>query len=241
MLPNQDSVPVFVQIRKAPRLDLNRHPEWRARPYAELHATNDRKNKIIDVMSVACPRGFSTVLKGETFDIWEPDTGTYYGYANPKVRLPELQRRRKEGFGRANSPFFEFKREATRASPGTTATLPCMYPRIAFRDVTRASDTRTARAPWCRQRSSWPTPPPTSSGRVGMSETRNLCWASCRVAAWTGTCADLSRSPELQCSEPASSPTPATDQRALATDRRTRRAVGLCQQHLYGLRYSRRG
>lgn len=145
MLPTQDSVPVFVQLRKAPRLDFNRHPDWRVRPYAELHATKDKQNGIIDVMSVACPRGFWPVFKGETFDIWESDTGAYYGYANPKVALPELQRRRKDGFGRSNSPFFEFKREATQGKFDTERSLPCMFPRIAFRDVTRATDSRTVR------------------------------------------------------------------------------------------------
>ena len=42
LLPHEDSVEVFAQLRKAPRLDLNASGNWRARPDAELHATSQK-------------------------------------------------------------------------------------------------------------------------------------------------------------------------------------------------------
>lgn len=147
LLPSEGSAAVFAQIRKAPRLDLNRPGEWRARPYAELHATNDKKQNggVIDVTSATRPKGHWPVFKGESFDLWEPDTGTYYGWANPKAALPELEQRRQSGRGRETSPFSEFARNDPRMAGGQKS-LPCQKPRIAFRDVTRATDTRTVRA-----------------------------------------------------------------------------------------------
>ena len=41
LLPSQESGDVFLQLRKAPRLDLNQADSWRARPHRELDATND--------------------------------------------------------------------------------------------------------------------------------------------------------------------------------------------------------
>jgi hypothetical protein len=147
MLPTERSAAVFAQLRKSPRLDLNSAGKWRARPYAEFHATNDKYANgkgFIDVMSTACPRGFWPVFKGESFDIWSPDTGAYYGYANPQTTLPELERRRAEGLGRSNSPFHEM-RPLGKFARGVE-TLACRFPRIAFRDISRSTDTRTLRA-----------------------------------------------------------------------------------------------
>jgi type I restriction-modification system DNA methylase subunit len=42
LLPGEQSAEIFAQIRKAPRLDQNDVNSWRARPYTELHATNDK-------------------------------------------------------------------------------------------------------------------------------------------------------------------------------------------------------
>jgi len=73
LLPTERSVEVFAQLRKAPRLDLNDGKSWRARPDTELHATAQKP--LMDLESERCPRGFWPVFKGESFDIWTPDTG----------------------------------------------------------------------------------------------------------------------------------------------------------------------
>jgi hypothetical protein len=140
LLPTDESVEVFAQLRKSPRLDLDDSKTWRVRPHTELHATNDKD--LIDIKSKGCPAGFWPVYKGESFDLWTPDTGTYYAWADPEKVLPHLQQKRLRGAHNPNSPFSEFDRNWLR----DIRTLPCLRPRIAFRDVSRATDSRTVRA-----------------------------------------------------------------------------------------------
>lgn len=135
LLPSDESAEVFAQLRKSPRLDLDDGVSWRARPQTDLHATNDKK--FMDVASVEQPDGFWPVFKGESFDLWTPDTGTYYGWTDPEVVLPALQGKRERATSR--SAFSEFD-EAWRNDPKT---LPCLRPRIAFRDITNRTNQRT--------------------------------------------------------------------------------------------------
>ncbi len=84
--------------------------------------------------------GYWPVYKGESFDIWTPDTGVYYAWANPEPALEWLQRKRmRAGKSRRDSVHREFPIEYLR----DRSTLPCFRPRIAFRDVARATDRRT--------------------------------------------------------------------------------------------------
>ncbi len=138
LLPSDESAEVFVQIRKAPRLDHDDGSGWRARPHAELHATNDKK---LMTFTEEPPRGFWPVFKGESFDLWEQDTGAYYAWADPKKVIPELQKSRLRSAKLARSAFHGMSADSLR-DPGS---LPCHDVRIAFRDVTRATDTRTIR------------------------------------------------------------------------------------------------
>lgn len=137
LLPGPDSVSVFLKLRRAPRLDLDDAASWRARPYAELHATNDKK--LMDLETARCPRGHWPVYKGESFDIWTPDTGSYYGWADADEVVEELQQRRERAGSREASPFGEF----TAAWLRNRRTLPCHGARIAFRDVTNRTNQRT--------------------------------------------------------------------------------------------------
>ena len=137
LLPAEESAQVFAQLRKAPRLDLDDGRSWRARPYTELHATND---KPLMKLTERQPEGFWPVYKGESFDIWQPDTGTYYAWADPEKLLHHLQVKRQRSRNKENSPFAEFTDPAWFNS---MKTLPCLYPRIAFRDVTNRTNQRT--------------------------------------------------------------------------------------------------
>lgn len=139
LLPTEESVGVFAQLRRAPRLELNDGSTWRARPQTELHATNDKG--FMDLESEACPVGFWPVFKGESFDIWTPDTGRYYAWANPETLLPQLQAKRLRAGSNAKSPFSECDATWCR----DPKTLPCLHPRVAFRDVSRSTDSRTIR------------------------------------------------------------------------------------------------
>lgn len=122
LLPTDESVEVFTQLRKSPRLDLNDGTSWRTRPHTELHATNDKG--LMDLKSKERPAGFWPVYKGESFDLWTPDTGTYYAWADPKKMLPHLQQRRLRGGRNWNSPFSEFDPGVLR----DLETLPCRHP-----------------------------------------------------------------------------------------------------------------
>lgn len=138
LLPTDNSLDTFLQIRSAPRLDLNRPDVWRARPDRELDATND---KPLMKVSEDQPEGFWPVFKGESFDLWQPDTGTYYAWAKPEKIQKRLQEKRLASARRRNadSAHAEFADAYLRDSQ----TLPCFAPRIAFRDVARATDSRT--------------------------------------------------------------------------------------------------
>jgi hypothetical protein len=138
LLPTERSIEIFAQLRKAPRLDLNDGKSWRARPDTELHATAQKP--LMDLESERCPRGFWPVFKGESFDIWTPDTGEYYAFADPDVVIPWIYAKRlKSGKSRRDSAHAEF----SAAFRQDKKTLACHYPRVAFRDVTNRTNQRT--------------------------------------------------------------------------------------------------
>jgi hypothetical protein len=137
LLPAEASALVFSQLRKAARLDQNDGNSWRARPYTELHATNDKKlMKLVEQQ----PEGFWPVFKGESFDIWEPDRDIYYAWADPEKMIKHLQKKRESCQRHSKSPFFEFTDSNWFRNPDT---LPCHLPRIAFRDITNRTNRRT--------------------------------------------------------------------------------------------------
>lgn len=140
LLPAAGSAEVFAQLRHAPRLDLNDDESWRARPLqGDMNATSDKP--LMDLESAECPDGYWPIYKGESFDLWNPDTGTdkYYAWGDPKVLLPHLQQKRLQSARSRKSPFQEFD----EAWLENDATLPCRHPRIAFRDVTNRTNQRT--------------------------------------------------------------------------------------------------
>lgn len=139
LLPTDASAAVFAQLRRSPRLDASPRDGWSARPYAELHATND---KTLMKLTDNAPEGYWPVYKGESFDIWEPDRGVYYAWANPDKMLKALQKKRERSARLGlKSAFAGFPSTWIRDAD----TLPCMFPRIAFRDISRSTDSRTMR------------------------------------------------------------------------------------------------
>jgi hypothetical protein len=139
LLPTEESLEVFVQLRKSLRLDLDDGTSWRVRPHRELDASNDKH--VMD-FSRERPKAFWPVFKGESFDIWENDTGRYYAWADPEVVTQHLQAKRERGHRNSKSVFSEFPVEWIRKK----SILPCYHARIAFRDVSRSTDSRTVRA-----------------------------------------------------------------------------------------------
>jgi hypothetical protein len=137
LLPSPEGLEVFVKLRAYPRLDTE-SDDWYVRPAAELHATNERQPMIF---SDEPPKGAWPVYKGASFDLWEPDTGVYYAWADPKTLVDYLQQKRHRQQRRSNSVFRAFSTEWGADSE----TLPCRHPRVAFRDASRATDSRTVR------------------------------------------------------------------------------------------------
>lgn len=139
LLPTPESLGVFLQLRKSPKLDYDDGQNWCVRPATDFHATNDKG--LMDLQSESCPKGFWPIFKGESMDVWVPDTGSYYGWADPKQALQHLHEKRGNTYQRESSAFFGISQEEA----SDPKTLPANHPRIAFRDVTRATDSRTFR------------------------------------------------------------------------------------------------
>jgi hypothetical protein len=133
-LPDPLSVEVFTQIRRAPRLDDSR-PGWDFRPVAEFHATNDRAT--FDAGGEV--PGRYPVRGGAGFDMWAPETSEIYAWSDPGTVEDALMARRHRQISLKSSAFFGKPREWA----DDRGSLPLHHPRIAFRDVCRATDTRT--------------------------------------------------------------------------------------------------
>lgn len=79
------------------------------------------------------------VYKGESFDLWQPDTGIYYASVDSGMITEHLQQKRQRQHRNKRSAFSEFGEKLINDFD----TLPCLQPRIAFRDVARSTDPRT--------------------------------------------------------------------------------------------------
>ena len=137
LLPTAESAEVFAQLRKTPRLDLDEPGQWRARPYREFETYMKDKMKFVE----APPDGHWPIITGRSFDLWEPSSGPEYAWIDAQVATDHYQGKRLNGSGIGSSVFSEFSGAAIHDSELN----PCLSPRIAFRDVTRATDTRTVR------------------------------------------------------------------------------------------------
>ena len=134
-LPDVLATDVFQQIRKSPRLDAGVGGGTFV-PVAELHATSDRP--LFDGGDRKPERW--PVYGGASFNIWNPDTGEVFAWANPKKVTRALQDKRQRQIRLKSSAFYDM--DVEWASDPTS--LPCVRPRIAYRQITRANDTRTA-------------------------------------------------------------------------------------------------
>jgi hypothetical protein len=79
------------------------------------------------------------VLAGAGFNLWVPDTGEVFAWAEPAAVTRTLQAKRLNQQRRASSAFAEF----TRAWAADPETLPCRLPRLVIRDVTNRTNQRT--------------------------------------------------------------------------------------------------
>ncbi len=92
------------------------------------------------MMSFESKDGYWPVYKGASFDLWNPDKGAPYAWAKPAPVLEWLQKKRlRSAKSRRDSAHKEFSLDHLQDQ----STLPAYRPRIAFRDVARATDQRT--------------------------------------------------------------------------------------------------
>ena len=137
LLPSPSSLEIFCQIRKSPWLSINKAGEWRARPDGELHATAQKQ--LFD-FSEEQPKNFWPVYKGESFNIWNPDTHLYNAWADPNKVLDWLQEKRLRAFKSSRD---SIHKEYSEEFINKKATLSPNKCRIAFRDITNRTNTRT--------------------------------------------------------------------------------------------------
>lgn len=133
LIPDPMSAEVFTQMKRSPRFDEVR-PDWEFRPTTELHSTADKKYYDFDVDA---PRADQIrVLAGAAFNIWEPDFAARpYALSDPDEIRTHLAAKLAKGVKSARSAYFGLK--------FGDGELPMDRARIAFRDIARATDTRT--------------------------------------------------------------------------------------------------
>lgn len=132
-LPSPEALTVFLAIRDQPRLDCDALG-WSVRGLRELNATDDKDHFLFEPGP-----GLWPVYKGESFERWNPETGVNYAWAKPRDIVDVLQRKRSNQIRMSRSAFYAMP-AAWAADPDT---LPVSAPRIAWRDIARANDSRT--------------------------------------------------------------------------------------------------
>lgn len=127
LIPDPISATVFRQMRQ--------QPEFRTsgfRPVIELRPVEDKAR--IDT-NIEYPAGPIPVLTGGSFNLWNPDHGEPYGYAKESL-IEHLLAKTIRTTSMSKSPF-------SGMSIHVASDLPISKPRVAVRDVARATDSRT--------------------------------------------------------------------------------------------------
>ena len=128
LLPNAASGALFLEMRKHPRMDQTE--SFRFRPATELHAT---KNKAFYSKG---PVKDAVIYSGAAFNIWQPD----FGQPDIGTSYSEISEYLESHLARQrvikSSPFFELGDVQLAPRPWARA-------RIAFRDITNQTNTRT--------------------------------------------------------------------------------------------------
>ena len=134
LLPDATSALIYNRMAQQPK--FGDHPEFLFRPVREVDASNDRD--LFD-FSEERPDGAWPVYAGSSFNIWEPDTDTYYAWIDSGLAVQHLYEKRISQARHQRSAFWGLPEEQVQSEQ----TLPCMRPRVAFRDVTQHTNTRT--------------------------------------------------------------------------------------------------
>jgi hypothetical protein len=128
LLPRPEAVEVLDRIRRGPRFERGYPGLWSAFPVRELDETNDRR-------LFRHEQGIP-VWKGRSFDQYDPHGREPAGFADEVETLAKLQSKRTS---RRSAFHGRFPAEVL-ADPSTH---PYHAPRVAFRDVTNRTNSRT--------------------------------------------------------------------------------------------------
>ena len=134
----------FGKLANTPNLDAGNSEGWEAVPHRELDASQDKKaddGTRIMHFTEDPPDNFWPVYKGSSFHHWNPDTGDRYAWADPDIALDYVQEKRENSYRYAGSrsAFSEMDESWVKDKE----TLPCQSSRIAFRDITQRTNSRT--------------------------------------------------------------------------------------------------
>lgn len=133
LIPDPVSAQVFRRMKQNARFDAAR-AGWEFRPIqGDMNASADRNVMEFDTEA---PRGRIPVVAGASYNLWNPDAGTPFAYGNPKLLRPHLANKLARAVRNSRSAY-----NGLKFAPKT---LPMDSARIAFRDIARATDTRTA-------------------------------------------------------------------------------------------------
>lgn len=135
LLPSPDSAEVFAEMRKS-KIFAEAEVSADFRFATELHTTQQKELYDFDLSN--SERDLE-VWTGASFNLWTPGTGVIYARAWSEEIEAFLQERRIKQVRRSSGAFAGLSRDWAH----DPETLPMKHPRIAFRDVARATDTRT--------------------------------------------------------------------------------------------------
>ena len=139
LMPSQMHADVLAKLRRGVQFDALRNPQTQESstgravashlvPYTELHETQQR--------AIFSHADGIAVWKGRSFNQYDPHGNEPAGYAVWDDLLTYVQRKR------ARSPIF--KRMFTSEVLANPITHPLHHPRVAFRNIARATDSRTS-------------------------------------------------------------------------------------------------
>jgi hypothetical protein len=132
LIPDSASAGVFEKMKESPSFD-HVDDTWSFRPVqGDFNATADKDKFEFDTDDA---RGRVPVATGASFNLWEPDFGAPYAYAQVGMLRTALAEKLSRSTANRRSAYFGMR--------FSNLDLPIDRPRIAFRDVARATDTRS--------------------------------------------------------------------------------------------------
>ncbi|MET3719215.1 hypothetical protein [Arthrobacter sp. UYEF21] len=131
LLPSSGSAAVFEKLRAHPRFDAV--TEFKFVPVRELDAKGDKALMNFDLAS---GDGRVPVLAGASFNLWTPGFGGPYAFVDAEDLTNHLHTKRQRQARTSSSAFYGI-------DVSDPCTLPLHRARIAFRDIARATDSRT--------------------------------------------------------------------------------------------------